>query len=94
MIDISNWDLRWRGYPVTVVSEGVAELLGGWTASAVGDLLSRAVDTAEPGEPADWMFESELGGTKIWIERFGGVRNFTTGKHEDGQWSVYLPSER
>lgn len=29
---------------------------------------------------------------KVWIERFGGIRS--EDRHEGGQWSLYLPSER
>ncbi len=105
MIDVSSLELHWRGYPVTLVSDGVAARLRASSHPAGGVLhgvLQEAVDTAESDEPSGWLFESHLAGfahvglpdAKVWIERFGGVRDLDIGKHEDGQWSVYLPSER
>ena len=29
---------------------------------------------------------------KVWIERLGSIRS--EDRHEGGQWSLYLPSER
>lgn len=97
MIDATQLALEFRGYPVTVISEGVAELLPGDYHAASESLLatlSSAQDTAEPDEPSGWIFESELAGKRIWIERFGGIRDLDRDRHEGGQWSVYLPSER
>ena len=94
--------LMFRGYPVTVISEGADDALARAVATAPGSvdatvllaMLRNATDTAEAGEPSGWLFRSRIGTTEVWIERFGGVRDLATGHHEDGQWSVYLPHER
>jgi hypothetical protein len=86
--------VQFRGYPVTRLSRGVQMLMA--KAGNAAELLLTAVrcagDTAEPGEPSDWLFKSAMLGQEVWIERFGGVRDDTG--HHDGQWSVYLPHER
>jgi hypothetical protein len=95
MNDVTGYRLNFRGYPVTVVSDGVAALLAESSHGAACDLswvLRKAADTAEPGEPSGWYFSSDIDGHAVMIERFGGVRDDTG--HHDGQWSVYLPEER
>jgi hypothetical protein len=97
VIDIGNLDLHYRGYPVAVMSEGVAVLIGDDSdgqAARLREIISRAVETAGPGEPSGWIFESGLDGTTIWIERLGGMRDLDLDRHDGGQWSVYLPDER
>jgi hypothetical protein len=101
-LSIGDGTLGFRGYPVTVISEGADAALARAVAAAPGTtdvtlllaMLRNAVDLAEPGEPSGWQFRSHIGGTEVWIERFGGVRDLTAGTHEGGQWSVYLPAER
>jgi hypothetical protein len=99
MIDISEYGFQFRGYPVTVASEGVMALLrrdGHGVACRLSWILQSATDTAELDEPSGWIFEAQLGTPAkpipVWIERFGGIRD--TDRHEGGQWSVYLSSER
>jgi len=95
MIDISALDVHWRGYPVTIVSDGVRDLLGPTTRTASADLLvllDEAEDVARAGEPSGWLFRSHLAGEDIRIERFGGIRG--ADNHDGGAWSVYLPAER
>jgi hypothetical protein len=95
MIDVTGYRLNFRGYPVTLVSDGVAALsqeTGLGLGSALGPVLFLATDTAGPDEPSGWMFTSELDGHEVWIERFGGIRDEDS--HKGGQWSVYLPAER
>jgi hypothetical protein len=86
--------VQFRGYPVTRLSAGVQMLMA--SARNAAELLLTAVrcavDTAEPGEPSDWLFKSSMLGKEVWLERFGGVRDETG--HHGGQWSVYLPDER
>ena len=94
MNDIRHLELNWRGYPVTLLSDGVARLLGPSPQTELLVALASAQDTAEPDEPSGWIFATEVGGEEVWVERFGGVRDFTTSRHEGGQWSVYLPEER
>lgn len=101
-LNVSRGGLIFRGYPVTVISEGADDALARAVAAAPGTadvtlllaMLRNATDTAEPGEPSGWIFRSHIGTTEVWIERFGGVRDLTAGTHEGGQWSVYLPEER
>lgn len=93
MAPTENTVLNWRGYPVTVISDGALAALGG--PGHEGELprfLRRAVDIAKPGEPSDWRFEMYVNGRNVWVERFGGIRE--TDRHPGGQWSVYLPEER
>lgn len=99
MQDIRACEIVFRGYPVTLLSDGVDELLGRLERAPGGDAwahllnaLRDAVDTAEPDEPSGWIFKSSIGDTEVRIERFGGMRS--RDRHEGGQWSVYLPSER
>jgi hypothetical protein len=101
MNDITALDIHFRGYPVTVVSDGAWKELWLEGSNCAGQklrtLLHNAVDTAGPDEPSGWLFSSSLGtadGTEVWIERFGGMRDFSTNRHEGGMWSVYLPAER
>lgn len=93
-LDASGLNIHFRGYPVTLVSDGVVRLLGGPASVPVGlrYLLAAAKDTAEPDEPSGWYFEADFDGTAISVERFGGVRSRDS--HEGGQWSVFLPGER
>ena len=95
-IDASSAGFQFRGYPVTIISEGVEALLrccGESTETGLAAILHTATDTAEPDEPSGWIFQSRaVGGVTVWIERFGGMRE--RDRHEGGQWSVYLPSER
>ena len=99
--------INFRGYPVTVVSDTVGQLLD---QAATGlatfythaeaahmlilEALGNAKDTAGPGEPSGWIFESILCGETVWIERFGGIRDLSSDRHDGGQWSIYLPEER
>jgi hypothetical protein len=94
MIDVTSYRLNFRGYPVTLVSDGVAALLAesGHGSAWLSWVLREAADTAEPGEPYGWLFSSDIDGHVVQVERFGGVRDDTG--HHDGQWSVYLPGER
>ena len=87
MIDVTSYRLNFRGYPVTVVSDGVAELLAESSHGPDCDLswvLRQAKDTAEAGDIFDWYFESDIDGTTVSIERFG----------DPSQWSVFLAHER
>jgi hypothetical protein len=86
--------VQFRGYPVTAISPGVQMLMAsaGNAAQLLLTAVRSAVDTAEPGEPSDWLFKSWMLGKEVWLERFGGVRDETG--HHGGQWSVYLPDER
>ncbi len=87
MIDITSYRLNFRGYPVTLVSEGVAAMLAESSHGPDCDLswvLRQAKDTAEAGDVFDWYFESSIDGRPVSIERFG----------EPSQWSVFLPGER
>lgn len=101
-LNISACCLIFRGYPVTVISEGADDALGRAVDAAPGTvdvtvllaMLRNAVDLAGPGEPSGWQFRSRIGTTEVWIERFGGIRDLSAGTHEGGQWSVYLPGER
>lgn len=95
MIDVTGYRLNFRGYPVTVVSDGVAALLAESSHGPACDLswvLRQATDTAGPGEPSGWYFTSDIDGTPVMIERFGGIRS--ADRHAGGQWSVFLPDER
>ena len=99
MIDISEYGFQFRGYPVTIASERIMALLrqdGHGVAYRLSWILRSAKDTAEPDEPSGWIFEAHLRTPgkpiPVRIERFGGIRD--TDRHEGGQWSVYLPSER
>ncbi len=91
MIDISGLGFQFRGYPVTIATEGAMALLAGGVPSNLGRLLRESHDTAGPDEPSGWIFESDVNGKVVWIGRFGGLRE--TGRHEGGQWSVYLPED-
>ncbi len=101
-LNVGSSGLIFRGYPVTVISEGADDALARAVEAAPGTadvtlllaMLRDAVDTAEADEPSGWLFRSTLGGTEVWIERFGGVRDLPTSRHDGGQWSVYLPGER
>ncbi len=101
-LNVSNSGQIFRGYPVTVISEGADDVLARAVEAAPGTadvtlllaMLRDAVDTAELDEPSGWLFKSSIGGTEVWIERFGGVRDLSNDRHEGGQWSVYLPEER
>jgi hypothetical protein len=100
-LDVSKGDLGFRGYPVTLLSEGVDRLLEDAAGDARGGawplllaMLRDATDTAEPDEPSGWIFQSRLCGQTVWIERFGGMRDLSNDTHEGAQWSVYLPKER
>jgi hypothetical protein len=95
VIDTSEYGFQFRGYPVTVASGAVMSIISGpghEVARALARILREAKDTAEPGEPAGWLFRSRVGTAIVYIERFGGIRE--TDRHEGAQWSVYLPSER
>ena len=100
MIDISEHGFQFRGYPVTVASEGVMALISDSDHGVEPELawiLGMAEDTAGPDEPSGWLFKSFIspppeGGTVVRIERFGGIRD--TDRHEGGMWSIYLPGER
>jgi hypothetical protein len=98
MIDISEYGFQFRGYPVTVASGGVMAMISGPEhdpAREIARILRGARDSAGAGEPSGWIFCSPLGGGRtVCVERFGGIRDLDQDRHEDGQWSIYLPSER
>ena len=91
MIDISAAGFELRGPPVTLISEGVETLLRWYGARLKGlDLILR---TAEDVEPSGCILQSSaVGGVAVWVERFGCT--FEQGRHEGGEWSVFLPRER
>jgi hypothetical protein len=88
MIDVTSYRLNFRGYPVTLVSDGVASLLSESSHGPDCDLsyvLRQAHDTAQPpDEPSGWYFTSQLAGQTVSIERFG----------KPAMWSVFLTDER
>jgi hypothetical protein len=92
VIDIRSAELQFRGAPVTFMGEGVAALLrhcGESVEVGLGLILRTATDV----EPSGCILKSRaLGGMTVWIERFGCT--FEQGRHEGGEWSVFLPSER
>lgn len=97
MVSVSELGIHWRGYPVALVSDGIAGQLrhASDPGAVIAHLLSCAEDTAEPGEPSGWQFEAWPGGTgpqPVYIERFGGIRD--EDRHEGGMWSIYLAGER
>jgi hypothetical protein len=48
---------------------------------------------AVDAEPSGCILKSRaLGGMTVWVELFGCT--FEDGRHEGGEWSVFLPSER
>jgi len=89
--DISAAGYRFRGTPVTLISEGVEALLRRCGAPVTGlDLILR---TARDIDGSDCIFQSSaVLGVTVWIELFGCT--FEDGHHEDGEWSVFLPRER
>jgi hypothetical protein len=50
--DISGLGFQFRGYPVTMLSPGAAQVLGEDLAAGVARALREARDTAEPDEPS------------------------------------------
>lgn len=98
MIDVTDLSIQFRGYPVTLLSQGAYELIVKADTRPVEahllDMLATARDTAEPDEPSGWCFEAELCGEEACIERFGGMRDLSRDTHEGGQWSIFLPGER
>ena len=92
MIDIGSAGLQFRGAPVTLISEGVAAMLRGCGESVevgIGAILRTATDV----EPSGCILQSSaVGGVAVWVERFGCT--FEQGRHEGGEWSVFLPRER
>ena len=92
MIDIRSTGLWFHGAPVTLMSEGVEMLLrqcGENVETGLGSILQAAPYV----KPSGCIFQSiALGGVRIWFERFGCT--FEHGRHEGGEWSVFLPSER
>jgi hypothetical protein len=98
VIDISGLGFQFRGYPVTVASYGVMAMLRD-PSRDVGREIARILREAKemgagPEEPSGWMFRSQIGHTPVYLERFGGIRDVDAGRHEDGQWSLFLSSER
>ena len=90
MINISSAGFQFR--LVTLVSEGVAALLqrcGETVESGLGSILRTATDV----EPSGCILQSSaVGGVTVWVERFGCA--YEDGRHEGGEWSVFLPGER
>ena len=104
MIDISALGFQFRGAPVTLMSEGVEELLGrtrmvraalaqlrwcGEKAEAPLDVI--LLTATAMADDCIWQSRA-LGSVPVWIERFGCT--FEQGHHEGGEWSVFLPGER
>lgn len=97
MIDISSAGLQFRGAPVTLMSEGVETLLLVYLNDVMlglGLILSDLIlNTAGDVEPSGCILKSSaVGGETVWVERFGCT--FEQGRHEGGEWSVFLPRER
>jgi hypothetical protein len=108
VIDFTSAGFSWRGYPITIVSDGAADVLIPLREHGIprrflpnlvdlyrprlSALLESMTDLAGPGEPADWTFSGQLDGVTVWAERFGGVRDDRG--HHGGGWSLYLPGER
>ena len=79
---------RFRGAPVTLISEGVEALL-----QRCGTDLDSILRTATDVEPSGCILQSTaVGGVTVWVELFGCT--FEQGRHEGGEWSVFLPRER
>ena len=77
-----------HGCPVTLISEGVEALL-----QRCGADLDSILRTATDVEPSGCILQSTaVGGVTVWIERFGCT--YEDGRHEGGEWSVFLPGER
>jgi hypothetical protein len=90
--DISSAGFQFRGAPVTFMGEGVAALLR-CCGESVETGLDAILRTATDVEPSGCIVQSgAVGGVTVWIERFGCT--FDQGRHEGGEWSVFLPSER
>lgn len=89
--DISSGDYQFRGTPVTLMSEGVEALLRRCGAPVTGlDLILR---TARDIDGSGCIFHSSaVLGVTVWIELVGCTLEH--GRHEGGEWSVFLPSER
>ena len=74
MIDISCYKINFRGCPVTVMSEGLANHLNGDMPSGLLYVLASAFDTSMPDEPSGWYFQSStVSGQSVCIERFAGI---------------------
>ena len=90
MIDISAAGLQFRGAPVTLISERVAALFrrcGQSAETGIGLILRTAEDIEDC-----IVLSFAVGDVAVWVERFGCT--FEDGRHEGGEWSVFLPSER
>ena len=90
VIDISSAGLQFRGAPVTLISEGVEALLRRYDLSvetAVGLILRTAEDIE-----SCIVLSFAVGDVAVWAERFGCT--FEDGRHEGGEWSMFLPRER
>src|SRR6185312_8869005 len=98
MLDVTDLRIEFRGYLVTLLSQGAYELIVQTDTQPVEAhllaMLTTARDTAESDEPSGWYFEAQLCGKTAFVERFGGMRDLSRDTHEGGQWSVYLPGER
>ena len=90
MIDISSAGLQFHGAPVTLISEGVEALLR-WYGLHEGLNLILRIATDIDGSGCICQSSAVLGVT-VWIELFGCT--FENGRHEGGEWSVFLPGER
>jgi hypothetical protein len=92
VIDISATGVQFRGALVTLMGEGVEALLrrnGESVEVGIGSILRTATDV----EPSGCICQSSaVGGVTVWIELFGCT--FEDGRHEGGEWSVFLPGER
>ncbi len=90
MIDIGSAGIQFRGAPVALVSEGVEAFLRWYGLHEGLDLILRtATDIDESG---CILQSSAVLGVTVWVERFGCT--FEQGRHEGGEWSVFLPRER
>lgn len=92
VIDISSLGLQFRGAPVTLMSEGVEDLLrrSGESVETGLGLVLRTVTDLEPSGCIAHTFA--LGDVVVWVERFDCT--YEHGRHEGGRWAVFLPRER
>jgi hypothetical protein len=84
--------------PTRMLSLGTGWTVGmgrrGLVPALVGAVTNGGADgRAETGGVAD-RGAAVWGGRTVRVERFGGIRDLDHDRHEGGQWSVLLPSER
>jgi hypothetical protein len=96
LTDISPLAVCFRGYPVRYITTPVVERFPEFIIGphVLLEVVGRMVDVANANEPADWYFEASYGGRRLWLERGGGVRDLTTGRHQDGCWTLTFPEDR